>query len=528
MLASALLVAALLGVLAYVIAHSQSTARSQAQERFQAQATVTASLTHALLGILETQSVQAATKEFSGPISSAQLSQKARQSHDAYVIVTTADGSVLAGSAGAPKGILTNSSQVSFALEQAKRGTPWLSNVLPTSGGAPLIIEAVPFATPTGQRIAVVGAPVSVLSGFFGAFLKGAVGPSSSGLIVDNAGRVLGSSSAKIKPGQLVKWSALRNSGSGRLAMAGGHYVMTAPIATSQWRVAIAEPGSALYPTLVGSRGWLLWVVFAAVALAGVLAVFLLARVLSGTARVSIQAQAIQSANDALAKANAELDAFSYSVSHDLRAPLRAIDGFSRILIEEGTEQLSDEQQRYLGLVRSNTQKMGELIDDLLALSRVGSRPLERHTVDTNNLVAEVRASFADETAGREVEITVGDLPEVQADRALLRQVFQNLIGNALKYSRDRSPARVSVTAEHDDGETVFNVRDNGVGFDMRYADKLFEVFQRLHRAEDYEGTGVGLAIVARIISRHGGRVWADSSPGEGAVFHFTLGADAT
>ncbi|MGH2875804.1 MAG: sensor histidine kinase, partial [Solirubrobacteraceae bacterium] len=312
------------------------------------------------------------------------------------------------------------------------------------------------------------------------------------------------------------------------LSTFGDRYVTTAPIATSQWRVAITEPGSTLYPTLVGSRDWVLWVVFGAVALAGVLAVFLLARVLSGTARVSMQASEIQSANDALAKANAELDAFSYSVSHDLRGPLRAIDGFSRIVIEEGTEQLSDEQQRYLGLVRSNTQKMGELIDDLLALSRVGSRPLERHTVDTNNLVAEVRASFADEIADREVEMTVGDLPQVRADRALLRQVFHNLIGNALKYSRDRSPARISVTPEHDGGETVFNVRDNGVGFDMRYADKLFEVFQRLHRAEDYEGTGVGLAIVARIISRHGGRVWADSSPGEGAVFHFTLGADAT
>ncbi|MGH3025541.1 MAG: sensor histidine kinase, partial [Gaiellaceae bacterium] len=325
-----------------------------------------------------------------------------------------------------------------------------------------------------------------------------------------------------------VRWSALRTSAARRLSTFGDRYVTTAPIATSQWRVAITEPGSTLYPTLVGSRDWVLWVVFGAVALAGVLAVFLLARVLSGTARVSMQASEIQSANDALAKANAELDAFSYSVSHDLRGPLRAIDGFSRIVIEEGTEQLSDEQQRYLGLVRSNTQKMGELIDDLLALSRVGSRPLERHTVDTNNLVAEVRASFADEIADREVEMTVGDLPQVRADRALLRQVFHNLIGNALKYSRDRSPARISVTPEHDGGETVFNVRDNGVGFDMRYADKLFEVFQRLHRAEDYEGTGVGLAIVARIISRHGGRVWADSSPGEGAVFHFTLGADAT
>ena len=529
--ASAILVAALLGVLAYAIAHSQSTSRDDAQKRFQAQATVTASLTHALLGILESESSQQAAKTFSGQISAAQLDLMARKSHDTYVIIMSGSGTVLATSAGAPHGAISKSSQISVALTHAEHGKSWFGDVSRGSMGTSLLVEAVPFSTASGKRIAVIGAPLSVLSNFFSAYLKGALeAASSSGLIVDSTGHALGSSTA-MKPGQPVTANlqrALRNPGVQPVSEGGGRYVASAPIGTSTWRVIMTEPGSALYPPLIGSQRWILWLVFAAVALAGMLAVFLLARVLAGAERVSTQAEVIQRANDALAKANAELDAFSYSVSHDLRAPLRAIDGFSRILIEEAMAELSEEHQRYLGLVRANTQKMGELIDDLLSLSRVGSHALARQTVDVNSLVAEVHASFTDEIADREVEITIGDLPEVQADRALLRQVFQNLMSNALKYSRDESPARVSVIAEHNGDEAVFTVRDNGVGFDMRYASKLFEVFQRLHRAEDYEGTGVGLAIVARIVSRHGGRIWAESSPGEGAAFHFTLGADAT
>jgi PAS domain S-box-containing protein len=224
-----------------------------------------------------------------------------------------------------------------------------------------------------------------------------------------------------------------------------------------------------------------------------------------------------------LEASNAELQSFSYSVSHDLRAPLRAIDGFSRIVIEDEEGTLTDSQRRYLALVRDNTQFMGTLIDELLAFSRLANQPLNRTTVHTDELVAALQTEICADQAGRIIEFTNGVLPAVQADPGLLRQVFANLLANAVKYSRQRETTLITVASETRRGELIFLVRDNGVGFDMRYRDRLFEAFQRLHRAEDYEGNGVGLAIVRRIVARHGGRAWARSQPDRGATFYFTL-----
>ena len=223
---------------------------------------------------------------------------------------------------------------------------------------------------------------------------------------------------------------------------------------------------------------------------------------------------------------NQELEAFAYSVSHDLRAPLRAIDGFSRILIEEHRPHLTPDAQHYLDIVAKNAVQMGDLIDHLLVFSRLNRQAMNPETLDLTALVRQVLADLSAERSGREIEIVVRELPPDKADATLLRQVFMNLLSNALKYTRGRERAHIEVGASADlDGAPVYYVRDNGAGFDMRYSDKLFGVFQRLHRAEDYEGTGVGLAIVQRIISRHGGRVWAEAEIGRGATFYFTLGA---
>lgn len=228
----------------------------------------------------------------------------------------------------------------------------------------------------------------------------------------------------------------------------------------------------------------------------------------------------------ALTAANQELEAFSYSVSHDLRAPLRAIDGFSRILLEDYTADLPEEAQHYFQLVRSSTQQMGQLVDDLLAFSHLGRQALARRSVDPTALVQQCLDELRAEQVGRQVVLTIGALPACAADPALLKQVWINLLTNALKYTRQRDPARIEIASQIADGETVYVIKDNGVGFDTRYSDKLFGVFQRMHRAEDYEGTGVGLAIVQRIIHRHGGRVWATAEIDHGATFYFTLGED--
>lgn len=226
---------------------------------------------------------------------------------------------------------------------------------------------------------------------------------------------------------------------------------------------------------------------------------------------------------------NKELETFSYSVSHDLRAPLRAISGFSQILAQEYGDKLDPEATRLLSVIRTNTQRMGRLIDDLLTFARFSRQEVRTAPVDMDGLVRAVLDDLRNGTAegdGRAV-VTIGGLPAAQADASLLRQVWANLLGNALKYSRKEPEPRVTVEGVSRGATVEYCVRDNGVGFDMAYAGKLFGVFQRLHGTEEYEGTGVGLATVQRIVHRHGGRIWAEATPGAGATFTFTLPAEA-
>ena len=218
-----------------------------------------------------------------------------------------------------------------------------------------------------------------------------------------------------------------------------------------------------------------------------------------------------------------ELEAFSYSVSHDLRAPLRAIDGFSKLLSEDYYSRLDAEGRRLIDIIRNSTVKMGHLIDGLLGFSRLGRQALASSEVDMTELANDAFAEADSAETGRNVEIRIDDLPPALGDRLLLRQVFINLLSNALKFTRGRNPAVIEVGCGMNGDQNIFYVRDNGVGFDMRYADKLFGVFQRLHSVNEFEGTGLGLAIVQRIVHRHGGRVWAEGILGQGATIFFSL-----
>jgi PAS domain S-box-containing protein len=226
-----------------------------------------------------------------------------------------------------------------------------------------------------------------------------------------------------------------------------------------------------------------------------------------------------------LEAANKELEAFTYSVSHDLRAPLRHMSGFTRILVEDFGPSLPSEAQGHLQRIEQGAKRMGLLVDELLGLTRVGRQALSVQVTELSSIVKDVITLLEPEVEGRTVEWKIADLPFVECDPILVRQVFQNLIGNALKYSRPRSPAVIEIGQAEKEGQRVIFVRDNGVGFSMKYADKLFGVFQRLHRPEDFEGTGVGLATVQRIILKHGGRVWAEAELDQGATFYFTLGS---
>jgi PAS domain S-box-containing protein len=224
-----------------------------------------------------------------------------------------------------------------------------------------------------------------------------------------------------------------------------------------------------------------------------------------------------------LEAANKELEAFSYSVSHDLRAPLRAMDGFSRALLEDCGSLVPEEGLRYIKVIRTSAQRMGCLIDDLLSFSRLSRATLNKRAVDASKLVQDVLDELGGLRDGRQIDLRIGDLPVCEGDPALLKQVWINLLSNAFKYTHKRESAVIEIGCRAEGQTNIYFVRDNGTGFDMRYAHKLFGVFQRLHRAEDYDGTGVGLAIVQRIIHRHGGRVWAEAIVNQGATFYFTL-----
>lgn len=232
--------------------------------------------------------------------------------------------------------------------------------------------------------------------------------------------------------------------------------------------------------------------------------------------------ESLISKNRDLEHSNHELDSFSYSVSHDLRSPLRAISGYSRILEEDYMSLLDDEGKRVLRLIQQNAEKMGVLIDDLLAFSKLGKKDLQKSSIDMQEMVEEVIEEIGS-SRPHKAQLNVGGLPNVEADRSLIRQVWFNLIENAIKYSGKSDRAEVEIGYSESGNDITYYIRDNGAGFNMDYIDKLFGVFQRLHSNEEFEGTGIGLAMAQRIVNKHGGKIWAEAKIKEGATFYFTL-----
>jgi two-component system sensor histidine kinase/response regulator len=247
--------------------------------------------------------------------------------------------------------------------------------------------------------------------------------------------------------------------------------------------------------------------------------------------RLSARTVELEAANRELSVANRELEAFSGSVSHDLRAPLRTIDGLLRVVQEDFSAAAPAQAREHIEAICAQASRMSELIEDLLRLSRLGREPLRKQPVDMSGLVSEVVGELRAAEPARDLDIRIGELPAVQADPSLLRQVWMNLIANALKFTRRRERALIEIDgaargpdrAGSGPGHKLYSIRDNGAGFDPRRAERLFGIFQRLHAAKDFEGTGVGLSIARRIIERHGGNIWAEGEPDRGAAFHFTL-----
>ena len=324
-----------------------------------------------------------------------------------------------------------------------------------------------------------------------------------------------------------------------RVASAGAHHIL--PLGGTPARTALiaAVPGTAASMVLVGGpftplfgsdeEAWLRQ--YATLVSTGLERERLVEAVKQANAELEEKVREVNERTHELEAANRELEAFSYTISHDLRAPLRAINGFTSILFEEYADALPNDAAGYLKRVKDNGDYMGHLVDDLLAFSRLGRQALRAQKVNTRTIVDRALAVISPSIDTRTDELVIGELPDCEADPSLLEQVYVNLLSNAFKYSKNKVSARIEVGAlssppplgEGQGEGPVYFVRDNGAGFDMQYADKLFGVFQRLHKNTEYEGTGVGLAIVHRIVERHGGRIWADAKVNEGATFYFTL-----
>ena len=239
--------------------------------------------------------------------------------------------------------------------------------------------------------------------------------------------------------------------------------------------------------------------------------------------RLANRTTELEAANRELQRANKELEAFTYSVSHDLRQPLNGMIGFTELLVGEKPGPLNDRQKEFLGNIRRAGQQLLRLTDELLNFSRLGQQPLERETVNVGTMVREILDQLRDAEPHRNVELRVSALPDARADSALVRQVLVNLLSNAFKFTRRVPDPVIEVDGRQQAGECTYTIRDNGAGFDMRNAQRLFAIFHRLHSERDFEGNGVGLSIAQRIVERHGGRIWAEAAVGQGAKFTFTL-----
>jgi light-regulated signal transduction histidine kinase (bacteriophytochrome) len=270
----------------------------------------------------------------------------------------------------------------------------------------------------------------------------------------------------------------------------------------------------------------LIWAFIVLLVVVSAILTWLFWRIRAELAERKRQAGALDHLNTSLAAANRELESFSYSVSHDLRAPLRSIDGYAQMLEEDYNDKLDETGRRYIRTIRGGSQRMAALIDDLLAFSRLNRQNLTRTQVDMTALARRAAAEILEAQPEPRPAVDIAELPPVSGDPALLRQVWTNLISNAVKYSSKSDAPHVEVRAAREGGRIRYEVRDNGIGFDMKYADKLFGVFQRLHGMDEYPGTGVGLAIVQRIVTRHQGAITAQAERGKGATFKFTLPAE--
>jgi signal transduction histidine kinase len=532
-LALIVLALAAVGLAAYLLADSQREQREELRERYADRVDVASALIGSLLGVAFSGSREQAAQRFGGRVTRRDLDAFLRRGNNRYVVVLDEAGKALATSSGTPAG----------TADRLAAEPQLVRNALTTKAGYELgdveeggVVEsAIMFPAREGRRVLVSAAPAEV----FKSFLAGSLKPVPQGKggrvwVFDANAAVV--SSVNVPPGfkpapELVREALRERSGDFTSPTTGEErFFAAASIPASRWRIAAGVPRSSLYATASGWSRWTPWLILAmgALALLGVAALvrrLLLARLRLRSANEQLEASRVRLEERAaeLERSNADLEQFAYAASHDLSEPLRTVAGFSQLLGSRYRGRLDDDADEMIRYMGDGVERMQQLIDDLLLYSRVGRTPLREDPVDLDEVLAEARAWLGPAVDEAGAEITHDPLPGVVGERGQLTQVFQNLLANAIKFTAPGVKPVVHVSAAEVDGEWRVAVADNGIGVEPEQAEAIFKMFGRLHPAADFPGTGIGLALVKRIVERHGGRIWVEPGNAGGSVFVFTL-----
>jgi signal transduction histidine kinase len=466
------------------------------------------------------------------------MSKQAQQGNSTFIALLDDKGKLIAISAGAPPGVFKELRSVPSYVRKVLDGDQpvALSDYLHLGGDTPTLAFAQPIKGASGTRVLVTGFPPILLSTFLGQTLSTIVDiTGGQAYILDSTGAVVASSDPNAAPGEPVGVpglvDAVRRGGSGDFGS--GDYFASRPIANSAWEVVSVAPQDEVFSSVIGWNRWTPWLIFAAFAAAAAAAFFLLWRLLRGAGELAEAHTQLDHTNQALQRrarelerSNAELDQFASIASHDLQEPLRKVQTFSERVSELDADRLSEKGRDYLRRSADAAGRMQLLIEDLLTFSRVATQKRPFVRTDLGQVAREVTSDLDATIQEANGSVEIGELPTPVVDELQMRQLFQNLISNAIKFRREGVDPVVRIEGEVHGADVEIRVSDNGTGFEPRYANRIFRVFERLHGRGEYAGTGIGLALCRKIAERHGGTVIAGSTPGEGSTFTVTLPMD--
>lgn len=535
---AALVVVGMLVLFGLQLHTTQTEARDGVISRFRDRAQVVSALTQAILASVAgpsetTQQYAAAT------VSNRVMDQTVTEGHLVYAMLLDPHAHVVAASRTVNA---TTRAQVlsSPALKSVLAGAPvFLSDVLRGAPGATGVIDLdITFESAVGPRALVIGVPPAVVGPFLASYLQRIPASGGTAYVLDSRGNVVGARGSRQIVGQPVVDPGLVAAAHGKSNGSYGHngYFVAVTVPATSWRVVLTSPASSLFSSVSGSRKWLPWVIYFTLVIAALGFLTLLRRLLGSAQALSTANAQLESSNARLessntllrqaaelSRSNAELEQFASVASHDLQEPLRKVQTFAGQLTAMEHDRLSPEGQDFLRRMSDAAGRMRSLIDDLLMFSRVSTQGRPFVTVDLGQIVALVLADLEVSIAESGARVNIDELPSIEADPVQMRQLLQNLLGNALKFRREDVVPELSVYAHVDEHVAEIKVKDNGIGFDEQYATRIFRAFERLHGAREYPGTGIGLALCRKIVERHQGMIIAEGEIGRGALFTIRL-----